>query len=251
MASLPKELQPLADEMREVIVGSRAEVTTSTYTAAYDRWAAWATQHKLRPTPADGEALALYLAALMKEGKHCGTLSTAASAIAWTHRAAGLASPTDHQFVIQVLEAALRTRTSPPKRCRPITKEIMGKMAQHLHHGNQSLRDMQMLVLVMIGFHGMLCWDDLRQIMIDRLVICKEFLKINLQRCKNDQFRSGSAVFIAQSSGEACPVAATKKFLRKGKHQPGRHLFGWIVKLKGGSWCIRHTMSYNNALAGF
>jgi hypothetical protein len=76
----------------------------------------------------------------------------------------------------------------------------------------------------MVCFSGFLRYDCACQIFADEVRFYSSHMEIFLAKRKNDQFRSGSVVCIAQGKSLSCPVSLLKSLLVKagslGKHVP-------------------------------
>ena len=57
-------------------------------------------------------------------------------------------------------------------------------------------------------------------------------MKIFLEKRKNDQFREGSWIYIAETETRYCPVSFLKRFIRVGEHLLDSFLFRKISHTK-------------------
>ncbi|XP_020908588.1 uncharacterized protein LOC110246574 [Exaiptasia diaphana] len=88
-------------------------------------------------------------------------------------------------------------------------KSIVDKFAQL----GASLSDLQVAVLIVVGFAGFLRWSDLSVIKVEDVVFYDSHMDVVLPKRKNDQRRSGSAISIASTGSVYCPVSLTRRFI--------------------------------------
>ena len=114
-------LQRLATGLPAVLMSSWSDNTNKCYNAAFRKWADWADQFKeVSALPATPLHVSLYLVALAQQKTSVSTINTVISAIAWSHRLAGLSSPTEHQTVKITAEGVRRQVARPRKVASPI-----------------------------------------------------------------------------------------------------------------------------------
>ena len=82
--------------------------------------------------------------------------------------------------------------------------------------GSGDLSHLQTTRLVVLGFSGFLRWDDLLKLRRRDLEFEREYMRVYLERRKNDQYQEGSWILIAGTSNPTCPVQLLEKFLWKG-----------------------------------
>ena len=98
--------------------------TVKNYRAQWRIFAAWAQRRRVRALPADSVQVAAYLAERMQRyGHKPATLRVAAAAIAFVHRAAGLADPCAAQEVKRTLRGATRKAGRAQKQAEALTAE--------------------------------------------------------------------------------------------------------------------------------
>ena len=102
-----------------------------------------------------------------------------------------------------------------------------------------------------LGFAGFLRWDDLSQIKACDIDFHLGFVKIFLEKCKNDQFREGSWICIAETETRYFPVSLLKRFLHIGEHSLDSFLFRKISHTKAGFKLRKQKLSYSRALELF
>ena len=117
--------------------------------------------------------------------------------------------------------------------------------------GYASLDQLQTVTLATLGFAGFLRWDDLSQIKACDIEFHQGFIKIFLEKRKNDQFREGSWIYIAETETRYCPVSLSKRFLHAGEHSLDSFLFRKISHTKAGFKLRKQKLSYSRALELF
>ena len=240
------ELAALASDIPKIILQDRAPNTVKKYADAFQRWNSWAKSKGLQALPTTGHELALYVAFLIKSAKSMATIYTAVYGIAWAHQKMSMASPTEHPIVKQMMEASKRIIGTKPKNPkRPLEPEhiktIIGKF------GSGDLSNLQTTCLVVLGFSGFLRWDDLSRLRRKDLEFEREYMRVFLERRKNDQYREGSWILIVRTSNPTCQVQLLEKFLRKGGHSPSNFLFRKISHTPNGMSLRRQKMTYSRA----
>ena len=68
------------------------------------------------------------------------------------------------------------------------------------------LMDLQKLCLMTLGFHGFFRWNDLHQLRVPDVRFSDGYVAIFLEGRKNDQFREGHVIPIAETGSEVCAV---------------------------------------------
>ena len=102
-----------------------------------------------------------------------------------------------------------------------------------------------------MGFVGFLRWDDLSQIKACDIDFHLGFIKSFLEKCKNNQFREGSWIYIAETETSYCPVRSLKRFIQVGEHSLDSFLFRKISHTKAGFKQRKQKLSYSRALELF
>ena len=244
-AQMCPEMQRLAAKLPEVIEHSRASNTVKKYRGAFDGWSRWAAEQSVVDAPADSLHVALYLIKLLESARTAAPVTAAVYGISWFHISNGMADPCTVPVVERVHQAARRILAKPRNRKAPLNKEILERLGRELNRTG-SLKDLQTLALIVLGYAALLRWDDLSHVYVDDLRITKKYMTVFLEGRKNDQLRHGQWVFISRWKSELCPVALVEELLRRGGHSGHVPLFGRIRNGKR-SQSIRGAMSYHRA----
>ena len=137
-------LSSLVQNLKTTALASRASGTVEGYQRAFNRWKLFATQilqaHHFPVSPID---FALYIQYLVDQTNSAPTINTAFYAINWTHKLAGLDSPTDHSTVLLIKEAAVRMCSQRISRKEPLEPVHLKDLAN-----KTNLEDLQLRSLV-------------------------------------------------------------------------------------------------------
>ena len=196
-----KEIGALALLTQDLALSARKK-----YFRVFQKWETWAEQKKVSVIPAQPIFFNLSLLFQMKKGSSFSTFSGITSAVAWAHKKLGLYSPTESAMTKQLVRAGQRilgcatAKGKHPLKLKHV-KALQDKFAY------ASLDQLQIVTLATLGFAGFLRWDDLSQIKACDIDFHLGFMKLFLEKCKNDQFREGSWIYIAETETRYCPVS--------------------------------------------
>ncbi|KAI8494378.1 hypothetical protein Bbelb_276040 [Branchiostoma belcheri] len=96
-------------------------------------------------------------------------------------------------------------------------------------------------------FSGFLRWDDLSQLHADDVCFCDGYVALFLEKRKNDQFREGHWICIAQTHNNTCPVSLLRRFLRTSKSSGHVKLFRRIANFRDNLSLRCEPISYTRA----
>lgn len=243
--NLSEDMRSLAKKLPQVMSSSRAPRTVMKYQAGFSRWQDWAETQQISQLPADPFHVALYLVHLMQEARTASPLVTAVCSLSWMHGIHGFLDPCSSNVVKNVLQAARHTLARPKVRKSPFTKPLLERLYREL--ASSSLQDLQTLTLVVLGYAGLLRWDDLANILVDEIVVKSTYMALFLEVRKNDQFRHGNWVFISRWQSDMCPVSLVERLIEEGDLVGHVKLFGRIQRKKKGRQVIRGSLSYSRA----
>ena len=209
---------------------SRCQKTLLRYNAHWFRFRSWCQQNKLSFLPADPMHVAMFLSNSLRfalnRGLTYSNIKAASAAILTALNMAGLDDVTSHSFVQAVRSCAQRSLSSGGQfRKAPLSLDLCTITVSFLLQPSQStLLNLQIATFIMVCFSGFLRYDCACQIFADEVRFYSSHMEIFLAKRKNDQFRSGSVVCIAQGKSLSCPVSLLKSLLVKagslGKHVP-------------------------------
>ena len=191
--------------------------TRKKYFRMFQKWETWAKQKKVSVTPAQPIFFNLFLLFQMKKVSSFSTFSGITSAVAWAHKKLGLYSPTESAMTKQLIRAGQRILgCATAKGKHPLKVEHLKALQDKFAFA--SLDQLQIVTLGTLGFAGFLRWDNLSQIKTCDIDFHRGFIKIFLEKRKNDQFREGSWIYIAETETRYCPVGLLKCSVQVGEH---------------------------------
>ena len=107
-----------------------SDTTRKNYIGQWRRFCTWAIAKNTGVLPADSTQVAAYLTERFeRQGHRPATLSTAAAAIAFVHKAAGLDDPCDSSEVKRALKCAIRKAGSLQRQAKALTAESMARIS--------------------------------------------------------------------------------------------------------------------------
>ena len=174
------------------------------------------------------------------------TIYSAVYGIARADQKMSMASPTKHPIIKQTMEASKRiigTKLKNPRRWLEVKN--VKKLIDKFESGD--LSNLQTMCLVVLGFSGSLRWDDLSRLKRQDLEFERGYMRVFLEKRKNDQYREGSWILIARTSNPTCPIQLMEKFLQKGGHSPRDFVCRKVSHTANGMSLRRQQMTYSRA----
>ena len=215
------DLASSVDALPAVMMADRAPATVVKYSNAFHRWTEWAKEHHMPNLPAPPVGVACYLLEIGGSAKSPAPISSALHGIDWAHRKAGLRCPSSHHVLRQSADGLIRCLSKPATKMQPLTADHLSRLMERFGKAGCSLVDLQMLCLMTLGFHGFFRWSDLHEIRLPDVRFSDGYVSIFLEGRKNDQFREGHLIPIAETGSEVCPVNGCGAFSRKATISPG------------------------------
>jgi integrase len=133
----PAPAQLLRHYMRKACACS----TTQAYAAQWQRFARWCARRGCASLPAEPHTVAAYLAEQAQGGAAVASIGVMAAAIAFAHRAAGLAFDRDHAALKLVLAGIRREHVRPQLQAEPLTGRLLAEIIVGLGATNMDRRD--------------------------------------------------------------------------------------------------------------
>lgn len=201
------EWRRLAQTTSDMASAARAPATVNKYVGLAKQLETFARVHVRGDSvfPVEPAIVALWLTSLSEKGLAPSTLQGAASAVGWTHRAAGLADPTLDSVVRAVLEGSKRTNARPVEHKTPLMSGEVKALVMHLV-GTGKLRDLRLAAMVCVGFGAWLRIAELVALRWTDVLVESDRVLVVVGKSKTDQHRLGSLHKIPALEGEAvCP----------------------------------------------
>ena len=165
----------LADSMARHLLQARSVGTVSKYYGAFRRWEAFIQAEGASSISAEPIHVALYLTHLMDSSCSPGVVQSALYVIKWAHTIRGFADPTDNHYVINLLEAAKRTRTVPVVKKDIVSSEQIIWLCEK-YSSSQDILILRDLCIILLCFAGFL-----------------RFNEVSALKCKDIQFHGSYA----------------------------------------------------------
>jgi site-specific recombinase XerD len=206
-------LASLAGQAREFAAAAKAGNTLRAYTADWEDFRKWCSEHHVSSLPATPGTVALYLtdrAATLKTSSLARRLTT----INRAHEAAGHPSPATmrNAVVSEVWKGIRRTKGIAEEGKKPFLTADLKKIVAGLPDDLQGLRDR---ALLLSGFAGGFRRSELARLRVEDLKPTSEGMVALLRRSKTDQEGQGRPVALPYGSDPlTCPVRALNSWIR-------------------------------------
>lgn len=157
-------------------------------------------------------------------------------------------NPCENQLVTQVCEASKRLLGRPAAKKENLRGCHVRSIVDMFGHPGARVTDLQIAVLVVLGFAGFLRWNDLQGIRMEDITFSVPHMEILLQKRKNDQHRNGNVITIARTNTPYCPVSLTERFIARA-NIPSGPLFREMKAGKHGKVDLGEKLRYSSARA--
>ena len=196
-----------------------ADTTLTGYAADWSVFERWCGLYQLAALPATPETVGLFLTDQLREHK-VTTARRRKFAIAFRHRAEGLASPVTPE-VADLLVGAQRLRAEKPRQMRPITVRELRRMSIALARSGTAV-DMRNRALLVVGWASSLRRSTLGALRLADVEFVPQGIVLSVSREKNDQEGVGRLVPIPRGKHpHTDPVRVLKGWLRVRGPSPG------------------------------
>lgn len=210
-AELAVARSPGAERAQAYRADARSKNTRRTYAAQWRSFCLWCEAKGISSLPAEGNEVAIYLAALADHGRKASTIALALTAISQAHLLQGHPSPRTHRDVIETWKGIRRTLGTAQRGKDPLYGERLLAAVRTLPNDLRGARDRALLLL---GFTGAFRRSELVALRVEDLRAVPEGLEVTLTRSKTDQEGQGRKVPIPrEASPDVCPVRAVRAWL--------------------------------------
>lgn len=201
---MDSKLGTFSEHMCGYLLSSKSDSTNKTYKHGFQRWKKFINDHGHSEIPAQPIHVALYITYLLDSGASYSTVNTTIYSIKWMHEISGYPDPTDNSFVKSLQESAKRLTGRPVRRKDPVDRQMLQTLCDS-HTDTTDVLMLRNLAMILIGFAGFLRFDELSSLKCKDVIVEQNYLKIFIEKCKNDQYRDGNEVLIAKGFTSACP----------------------------------------------
>lgn len=212
--SLNSKLGDLSDHMCRYLLSSKSDSTNKAYKLGFQRWKTFINGHEQTEIPAQPVHVALYITHLLDSGASYSTVNNAIYSIKWMHEISGYSDPTENSFVKSLQESSKRLTGRPVRRKDPIDRQMLQNLCG-LYTDSKDVLTLRNLSMILIGFAGFLRFDELSSLKCKDVIVEQDYLKIIIEKCKNDQYRNGNEVLIAKGVTSACPYSMLLRYVEE------------------------------------
>lgn len=205
-------LSELCPSLSDWILSSKSDNTNRSYFNAYRRWEVFIKAQGHSALPASPIHVALYLTHLLQTGSSQHPVNNAVYAIKWAHECAGFTDPTKNSYVTSLQEAAKRKASRAINKKEPISKGVLIELCDK-YIDDSDLLIVRNLTMILFCFAGFLRFDEVSSLKFKDVHVYDEYIVLNIQKSKTDQYRQGNEVLIANGVTSACPVKMYLRYL--------------------------------------
>lgn len=203
-------LEPLTEQVRELIDEAKAPRTRTAYGGDWDRFETWCGEQKLPVLPPRAEHVAVYLTWLMNEGLKASTIERALAGIAFGFRQRGH-DWTTPKAVTEMLKGLRRRLGVRPEKKAPAGADVLEKMVATLGGDLRGLRNRAILT---VGWMGAFRRSDVVSLDVGDVRFAPEGLVVLLRQSKTDQERAGQEKGLPTADNPAlCPARSLRAWL--------------------------------------
>ena len=178
--------------MASYMMCSRSDNTVKKYFSSYKKWQSFCEQSGYNSAPALPIHVAIYLTNLLDSGVSDNVISSVIYAIKWVHDINGFVDPTNNAFVKHLHESAKRIRGTKSKPKDPISTEHLTELCGS-YTDCKDLLVVRDLCMILTAYAGFLRYDELSMIRCTDITIHPHYFKIDISKCKTDQYRKGTS----------------------------------------------------------
>lgn len=241
---VPAGLVALAADVEGYVRGTRSEATRTAYAKDWRSFVLWmgcpacpAPEHLPRPAgleeyaarlkhagPVSAEAVALYVAELVRRGRKLNTIERSAAAIAVVHQLAGFESPTRDRLVRDALRGVrrhlVRLGRAAPKKKAPITVETVASIVRELDV--LTLAGQRNAALLCFGLVSALRREELARLDVHHLRLVQQGLVVGLPWSKSNQVGDDEQIPVPFGAvPNTCPVRTLQRWLASADIESG------------------------------
>ena len=148
------EVRILAQALPHFLMQDLTPNTIKKYMASFQKWSAWAKSKSCSPIPAPVELFAAFLVLQIKSCNSSSAFDTVIASIAWAHRKRMVRGGSEAHLSEQLINAGHRLLgKNTTNRKKPLLHTHVKALIDKFGRG--SLAELQILVLISLGFFGL------------------------------------------------------------------------------------------------
>lgn len=187
----------IAERMCRHLMASKSVSTVNKYYGSFRRWQSFRSKGGHSALPAEPILIAVYLTELLDSGSSHHVISSAVYGIKWAHGTIGFPDPTNNAFIKNLNESAKRTTGRRVVKKDAVSSDTIVKFCDS-YVDNDDLLITRDLCMITTAFAGFLRFDELSSIRCTNITIYEDYLKLDIQKSKTDQYRYGQEVLISR-----------------------------------------------------
>src|ERR1700722_1192828 len=204
------QLEPLAEQVRELIDEAKAPRTRTAYEGDWGRFESWCEDKKLPILPPRPENVAAYFAVLMNEGLKVSTIERALAGIAFGFRERGH-DWTTPKAVTEMMKGLRRRLKVRPEKKKPVVDNVLLAMVSTFGGDLRGLRNRAILT---VGWTGAFRRSDIVSLDVEDVSFVPEGLVVLLRQSKTDQEGEGVERGLPMAENAAlCPARSLRAWL--------------------------------------
>lgn len=157
--------------------------------------------HGYNELPANPVHVGLYITHLLDNG-----------IIKWMYSICGMDDPTENSLVKSIQDSAKRLSAKHVRRKDPVHTKILQSLCL-LHKDTSDVLILRNLVMILLGFAGFLRFDEISSLKCNNIFVEDEYLKLFIEKSKNDQIRQRNEVLLAKGVTCACPYSLFLRYV--------------------------------------
>ena len=185
----------LAEHVSFYLVSSRADKPTHKHTSTFNRFQRFCSERGYIYLPANPIHVAVNLSDHSDQQVSYGMIAAAFFAIKLVHNINNYQDPTENGFVKSLLDTAKRLHSKSVKRKNVINVELLILLCDQ-YRGCTKLTDIRDLAMLLVGYAGLLRFDEINKIRSNDISLQENHLDISIHINKADKFRAGNRVFV-------------------------------------------------------
>ena len=207
-------LRYLDTQLNSYLRLSRSTNTVRKYENYFALWRRWALQYDVSPIPTTDKDVALYLIALLQDGKTFHVISSMVYAIKWTHEISGFVDPIS-VYCHNLVECAKRHARPARNPKEPLSPAILRMMYREVGGESADLLQLRRFCILLLSFVAFLRYDELANLRRGDISVFRTHMSIFLEKSKTDTYRDGHTIVVSRLDSVICPVKVLSRYISR------------------------------------